>query len=67
MHDHVTPTNHPRSRKGGLDNYIIDILKMRDKGYSLERVAIVFRAKLNWQSLNRSTVKHAVDKFISGS
>lgn len=66
MLDPATPTNHPRHRKGGLDEYIIDILRMRDKGYSLEQVAILFRTKLNWQSLNRSTVKHAVDKFISG-
>lgn len=66
MHDHVTPTYHPRPRKGGLDEYIIDILRMRDKGYSLEQVAIVFRTKLNWQILNKSTVKRAIDKFMSG-
>lgn len=66
MHDPVTPTNHPRSRKGGLDEYIIDILKMRDRDYSLERIATVFRSKLNWQSLNRSTVKHTIDKFMNG-
>jgi len=66
MLDPATQTNQSRSRKGRLDKHIIDILRMRDKGYSFERVATVFRTKLNWQSLNRSTVKHAIDKFMKG-